>query len=150
MPNGTAFGIAHSTMEWMDWYSASSDAEVIMCTISGRVGANQTETFSQMVKTCLQWQHTGTSSPLMDNLMTVAQDGPELRCYINELFVQSNEDFVRVYPSHFSDTGVMSGPAHGSAVLPPATDFGLGKRDGGGIGRCGRMLANLRRSPMAR
>lgn len=53
--------------------------------------------------------------------MTLPQIGPAALVYVNELFVQSHESFVRFYPSHFTDTGVMGGPPRGPAVLVRAS-----------------------------
>ena len=88
---------------------------LITDTISGRVGANQTVVFPQMVSTNLNWGMQGNS--FMENLMTLPQIGPAALVYVNELFVQSHESFVRFYPSHFTDTGVMGGPPRGPAGL---------------------------------
>ena len=68
-----------------------------------------------MVATNLHWGLDGNS--FMENLMTLPQVGPAALVYVNELFVQSHESFVRFYPSHFTDTGVMGGPPRGPAVL---------------------------------
>lgn len=48
--------------------------------------------------------------------MTLPQIGPAALVYVNELFIQSHESFVRFYPSHFTDTGVMGGPPRGPAM----------------------------------
>jgi hypothetical protein len=114
MPNQTEFQIAVDTMRYLDYYSVSADTFCIMYTISGRVGANQTLVYPQMVHTNLQWGDSGAT--FFQNLMTNPQIGPAALVYVNELFVQSHESFVRIYPSHFSDTGVMGGPPRGPAV----------------------------------
>ena len=61
----------------------------------------------------------------MENLMTLPQIGPAALVYVNELFVQSHESFVRFYPSHFTDTGVMGGPPRGPRAWPRGPQVGL-------------------------
>jgi len=119
MPNRSAFQMAADAMEYLDYYSVQADTFCIMYTISGRVGANQTKVFPQMVKTNLQWGMGGQT--FMENLMTLPQIGPAALVYVNELFVQSHEGFVRIYPAHFTDTGVMGGPPRGPAVPKEVT-----------------------------
>ena len=131
MPNQTAFAVAVDTMKYLDYYSVQADTFCIMYTISGRVGANQTVVFPQMVKTNLQWGQGGQT--FMRNLMTLPQIGPAALVYVNELFVQSHESFVRIYPAHFSDTGALGGPPRGppsaaavQSTLGPATSSTAG------------------------
>jgi hypothetical protein len=121
MPNRTEFALAVDTMRYLDYYSVPADTFCIMYTISGRVGANQTVVYPQMVETNLQWPESGgKGQTILHNLMTGPQIGPAALVYVNELFVQSHESFVRIYPSHFTDTGAMGGPPRGPAVAPPS------------------------------
>ena len=132
MANQTQLQIARDTMKYLDWYSVQSDAFCIMYTISARLGENQTLVFPRMVRTNLQFGFSGNS--FLPNLMTLPQIGPAAVQYVNELFLQSHEAFVRVYPAHFSDTGVRGGPPRGPGREALAGDEGQSDRpvgDGG-------------------
>ena len=118
MANRTLFEIAVNTMDYLQWYNMSSDGQAVMYTISGRIGANQTLIFPVWVNYNLFRAPQGRDKWFMNNLMMLPQIGSAMMQYVNELMVQSHEPFVRIYPAHFSDTGVEGGPPRGPRGSP--------------------------------